>query len=132
MKLYYNGRGYPVQWKSLMRKDMWYNMEPVKIKFTLPESVYKAILIDIKLNKDEHRDIFSFNLLLNKDEMSRDRDKLVVETNEYWKIDACVDRVSITSRFRNGDVIAIFEVSIFEEEELDKSELRNILLNELV
>jgi hypothetical protein len=132
MKLYYNGRGYPVQWKSLMRKDMWYNMEPVKIKFTLPESVYKAILIDIKLNKDEHRDIFSFNLLLNKDEMSRDRDKLVVETNEYWKIDACVDRVSITSRFRNGDVVAIFEVSIFEEEELDKSELREILLNELV
>lgn len=132
MKLYYNGRGYHVQWKSLMRKDMWYNMEPVKIKFTLPESVYKAILIDIKLNKDEHRDIFSFNLLLNKDEMSRDRDKLVVETNEYWKIDACVDRVSITSRFRNGDVVAIFEVSIFEEEELDKSELREILLNELV
>lgn len=132
MKLYYNGRGYPVQWKSLMRKDMWYNMEPVKIKFTLPESVYKAILIDIKLNKDEHRDVFSFNLLLNKDEISRDRDKLVVETNEYWKIDACLDRVSITSRFRNGDVIAIFEVSIFEEEELDKSELRNILLNELV
>ena len=132
MKLYYNGRGYPVQWKSLMRKDMWYNMEPVKIKFTLPESVYKAILIDIKLNKDEHRDIFSFNLLLNKDEMSRDRDKLVVETNEYWKIDACVDRFSITSRFRNGDVVAIFEVSIFEEEELDKSELRNLLLNELV
>ena len=111
---------------------MWYNMEPVKIKLTLPESVYKAILIDIKLNKDEYRDIFSFNLLLNKDEMSRDRDKLVVETNEYWKIDACVDRSSITSRFRNGDVIAIFEVSVFEEEELDKSELRNILLNELV
>jgi hypothetical protein len=132
MKLYYNGKGYPVKWKSLMRKDMWYNMEPVRIKITLPESVYKAILIDIKLNKDEHRDIFSFNLLLNKDEMSRDRDKLVVETNEYWKIDACVDRVSISSRFRNGDVTAIFEVSIFEEEELDKSELRNILLNELV
>jgi hypothetical protein len=132
MKLYYNGSGYDCKWKTLMRKDMWYNMEPVKIKLTLPESVYKAILIDIKLNKDEYRDIFSFNLLLNKDEMSRDRDKLVVETNEYWKIDACVDRVSITSRFRNGDVIAIFEVSIFEEEELDKSELRNILLNELV
>jgi hypothetical protein len=132
MKLYYNGKGYPVKWKSLMRKDMWYNMEPMRIKITLPESVYKAILIDIKLNKDELRDIFSFNLLLNKDELSRDRDKLVVETNEYWKIDACVDRVSISSRFRNGDVTAIFEVSIFEEEELDKSELRNILLNELV
>jgi hypothetical protein len=132
MKLYYNGSGYDCKWKTQMRKDMWYNMEPVKIKLTLPESVYKAILIDIKLNKDEHRDIFSFNLLLNKDEMSRDPDKLTVETNEYWKIDACVDRVSISSRFRNGEVTTIFEVSIFEEEELDKSELRDILLNELV
>ena len=134
MKLYYNGRGYPVQWKSLMRKDMWYNMEPVKIKFTLPESVYKAILIDIKLDDENKtlRDIFRFSLLLQKDEISRDRDKLVVETNEYWKINSYLDRVSITSRFRNGEVTAIFEVSIFEEEELDKSELRDILLSELV
>ena len=134
MKLYYNGKGYPVKWKSLMRKDMWYNMEPVKIKFTLPESVYKSILIDIKLDDENKtlRDIFRFNLLLQKGELSRDRDKLVVETNEYWKIDAYLDRCSITSRFRNGDVIAIFEISIFEEEELDKSELRDILLNELV
>ena len=129
MKLYYNGKGYPVKWKSLMNKDMWYNMEPVKIKLTIPESVYNAILIDVKLSQEN---IFRFNLLLQKGEMSRDRDKLVVETNEYWKINSYLDRVSITSRFRNGDVIAIFEVSIFEEEELDKSELRNILLNELV
>lgn len=110
---------------------MWYNMEPVKIKFTLPESVYRAILMDIKLDKND-RDTFSFNLLLKKGETSRDRDKLLVETNEYWKIDSYLDRVSISSRFRNGEVTAIFEVSIFEEEELDKSELRNILLNELV
>ena len=140
MKLYYNGKGYPVKWKSLMRKDMWYNMEPVKIKLTLPESVYKAILVDIKLdneNKNQkninfRRDIFRFNLLLSKDELSRDRERLIVETNEYWKIDAYLDRVSITSRFRNGEVIAIFEVSIFEEVELDKSEIREVLLSELV
>lgn len=134
MKLYYNGKGYPVQWKSLMRKDMWYNMEPVKIKLTIPDSVYRAILVDIKFNNEDgwNRDTFNFNLLLKKDELSRDRDKLVVESNEYWKIKSFVDRCSITSRFRNGDVIAIFEVSIFEEEELDKSELREALLNELV
>ena len=129
MKLYYNGKGYPVKWKSLMNKDMWYNMEPVKIKLTIPESVYNAILIDVKLSQEN---IFRFNLILQKGEMSRDRDRLTVETNEFWKIESYLDRVSISSRFRNGDVIAIFEVSIFEEEELDKSELRNILLNELV
>lgn len=134
MKLYYNGKGYPVKWKSLMNKDMWYNMEPVKLKLTLPESVYRAILIDIKLSNEDKksRDVFKFNLLLQKDEISRDRDRLTVETNEFWKIESYLDRVSISSRFRNGEVIAIFEVSIFEEEELDKSELRNIILNELV
>lgn len=134
MKLYYNGKGYLVKWKSLMNKDMWYNMEPVKIKFTLPESVYSAILMDIKLDEENKtlRDVFRFNLLLQKDEISRDRDKLTVETNEFWKIESYLDRVSISSRFRNGDVTAIFEVSIFEEEELDKSELRDLLLNELI
>ena len=132
MKLYYNGKGYPCNWKTQMKNDnMWYSMEPVKIKFTLPESVYNAILIDIKLDKND-RKTFSFNLLLQKDEMSRDKYKLTVESNELWKIDAYLDRASISSKFRNGDVTAVFEVSIFEEEELDKSELRNILLNELV
>ena len=129
MKLYYNGKGYPVKWKSLMNKDMWYNMEPVKIKLTIPESVYNAILIDVKLSQEN---IFRFNLLLQKGEMSRDRDKHSVETNEFWKIESYLNKRIISSRFRNGEVIAIFEVSIFEEEELDKSELRNIILNELV
>jgi hypothetical protein len=118
-----------------MKNDnMWYSMEPVKIKFTLPESVYNAIMIDIKLDEENKtlRDIFRFNLLLQKDEMSRDKYKLTVESNELWKIDAYLDRASISSKFRNGDVTAVFEVSIFEEEELDKSELRNILLGELV
>jgi hypothetical protein len=144
MKLYYNGKGYPCKWKTQMKNDnMWYSMEPVKIKFTLPESVYNAIMIDIKLDEENKtlRDIFRFNLLIQKNEMSRnkywsefirDRDKLVVETNELWKIDAYLDRASISSKFRNGDVTAIFEIFIFEEEELDKSELRNLLLNELV
>lgn len=135
MKLYYNGKGFPCNWKTQMKNDnMWYSMEPVKIKFTLPESVYDAIMIDIKLDEENKtlRDIFRFNLLLQKDEMSRDKYKLTVESNELWKIDAYLDRASISSKFRNGDVTAVFEVSIFEEEELDKSELRNILLNELV
>jgi|688.fasta_scaffold1205706_2 hypothetical protein len=135
MKLYYNGKGYPCKWKTQMKNDnMWYSMEPVKIKFTLPESVYDAIMIDIKLDEENKtlRDIFRFNLLLQKDEMSRDKYKLTVESNELWKIDAYLDRASISSKFRNGDVTAVFEVSIFEEEELDKSELRNILLGELV
>ena len=135
MKLFYNGTGYECKWKTQMRKDLWYNMEPVKIKVTIPKSLYDIIKLDIKLDNENHtlRDIFRFKLLLQKGELSRDRDKLVVDTNELWKIESYLDRVSTTSHpDRNGNVTAIFDISIFEEEELDKSELRNLLLNELV
>ena len=135
MKLYYNGKGYPVKWKSLIKKNnMWYNMEPVKLKFILPESLYNVILLDIKLDYENKtiRDIFRFNLLLQKDELSRNSDKLIVENSEYWKVEAYLDRVSISSRFRNGDVTAIFEVSIFNETELDRSVIREVLLNEIL
>ena len=43
-----------------------------------------------------------------------------------------LDKSTISSKFRNGDVKVVFYLSVFEEKELDKSELRNILLSELV
>ena len=135
MKLYYNGKGFPCNWKTQMKNDnMWYSMEPVKLTVTMPESLYDIILLDIKLDKKNNtlRDIFRFRLLLNKDEISRDRDKLVVENNELWDMETYLDRSTISSKFRNGDVKVVFYLSVFEEKELDKSELRNILLSELV
>jgi hypothetical protein len=59
MKFFYNGKGFPCKWKTQIKGDMWYSMEPVKIKFTLPESVYDAIMIDIKL--DEENKILTIN-----------------------------------------------------------------------
>ena len=135
MKLYYNGKGFPCNWKTQMKNDnMWYSMEPVKLTVTIPESLYDIILLDIKLDKKNKtlRDIFRFRLLLNKDEISRDRDKLVVENNELWDMETYLDKSTISSKFRNGDVKVVFYLSVFEEKELDKSELRNILLSELV
>lgn len=135
MKLYYNGKGFPCKWKTQMKNDnMWYSMEPVKLTVTMPESLYDIILLDIKLDKKNNtlRDIFRFRLLLNKDEISRDRDKLVVETNELWNMETYLDRATISSKFRNDEVKVVFHLSVFEETELDKSELRNILLSELV
>ena len=135
MKLYYNGKGFPCKWKTQMKNDnMWYSMEPVKLTVTIPESLYDIILLDIKLDKKNNtlRDIFRFRLLLNKDEISRDRDKLVVENNELWDMETYLDKSTISSKFRNGDVKVVFYLSVFEEKELDKSELRNILLSELV
>jgi hypothetical protein len=134
MRFFYNGKGFPCKWKTKMNKDMWYSIEPVKLTVTIPESLYDIILLDIKLDKKNNtlRDIFRFRLLLQKDEISRDRDKLVVENNELWDMETYLDRSTISSKFRNGDVKVVFYLSIFDEKELDKSELRNILLSEFI
>jgi hypothetical protein len=134
MKFFYNGKGFPCKWKSQIKGDMWYNMEPVKLIVTIPQSLYDIILLDIKLDKENKtlHDIFRFNLLLQKGEMSRDRDKLLVELNEFWNIDSYLHRSTIASKFKNDEVTIVFDISVFEEVELDKSELRNLLLGELV
>ena len=134
MKFFYNGKGFPCKWKTQMNEDMWYSMEPAKLTVTIPQSLYDIILLDIKLDNKNNtlQDIFRFRLLLQKGEMSRDRDKLVVETNELWNMETYLDRATISSKFRNDEVKVVFHLSVFEETELDKSELRNILLSELV
>ena len=135
MKLYYNGKGFPCKWKTQMKNDnMWYSMEPVKLTVTIPESLYDIILLDIKLDKKNNtlRDIFRFRLLLQKGDFSRDPDKLTIENNELWDMETYLDRSTISSKFRNGDVKVVFYLSLFEEKELDKSELRNILLSEFI
>ena len=135
MKLYYNGKGYPCKWKTQMKNDnMWYSMEPVKLTLTIPRSLYDVILLDIKLDKGNNtlNDIFRFNLLIQKGEMSRDRDKLVAEQNELWSMETYLNRSTISSKFKNDEVTVVFDLSVFEDVELDKSELRNLLLNELV
>ena len=134
MKFFYNGKGFPCKWKTQIKGDMWYSMEPVKLTVTIPRSLYDIILLDIKLDDTNNtlNDIFRFKLLLQKGEMSRDRDKLVVETNEFWEMETYLNRATISSKFRNDDVKVVFDISVFEETELDKSELRNILLSELL
>ena len=129
MKLYYDGIGYPCKFKSQMKgENTWYSMEPISIKPTFPKYIYDRILLDIKLDNDK----FRFKLLLQKGDLSRKEDNSQVVQNELWEIKTYLERCVITSEFGNGDVTVKFSLSIFEEEELDKSELRNILLNQLI
>jgi len=143
MKLYYDGIGYSCKLKSEMKgNNIWYSMEPISIKLTLPKYIYDKILLDIKLDNENKtlRDIFRFKLLIQKGELSRNKDKcgnLVythsqVVQNEFWELETYLDRLTITSKFRNGYVTAKFSLSIFSEMELDKSELREIILNQLI
>jgi hypothetical protein len=135
MKLYYDGVGYPCKLKSEMKgNNTWYSMEPISIKPTFPKYIYDKILLDIKLDNENKtlRDIFRFKLLLQKGELSRKEDNSQVVQNELWEIKTYLDRCVITSKFRNDDVTAKFSLSIFSEMELDKSELRELILNELI
>jgi hypothetical protein len=139
MKLYYDGIGYPCKLKSEMKgNNTWYSMEPISIKLTFPKYIYDKILLDIKLDNENKtlRDIFRFKLLLQKGELSRNKDNWnthsQVVQNEFWKLETYLDGLTITSKFRNGDVTAKFSLSIFSEMELDKSELRELILNQLI
>jgi hypothetical protein len=130
MKLYYDGIGYPCKFKSQMKgKNTWYSMEPISIKPTFPKYIYDRILLDIKL--DSENDIFIFKLLLQKGDLSRKEDNSQVVQNELWEIKTYLERCVITSKFRNGDVTVKFSLSIFEEEELDKSDIREVILMDL-
>jgi hypothetical protein len=57
MIMYYKDYVFPIIWKSLMSKDMWYSMEPAKITATIPLEIYQpirmSILNVIKQNKRE-------------------------------------------------------------------------------
>lgn len=139
MKLYYDGIGYPCKLKSEMKgNNIWYSMEPISIKLTFPKYIYDKILLDIKLDNENKtlRDIFRFKLLLQKGELSRNKDNWnthsQVVQNEFWELETYLDGLTITSKFRNGDVTAKFSLSIFSEIELDKSELRELILNQLI
>jgi hypothetical protein len=139
MKLYYDGIGYSCKLKSEMKgNNIWYNMEPISIKLTLPKYIYDKILLDIKLDNENKTlpDIFRFKLLIQKGELSRNKDNWnthsQVVQNEFWELETYIDRLTITSKFRNGYVTAKFSLSIFSEMELDKSELREIILNQLI
>lgn len=120
MTLYYKELSFPCIWKSQMKDDMWYSMEPVKFRITIPLNIYNEILKDIKNYKDDRYigdDTFIFKLQ---------------DGNELYEIYSVLYRSSILSRFPNGEVTVLFNISIYEKELKEKSILRDLILNQLV
>jgi len=124
MKLYYKYDKYDCTIKTEMKKNMWYNHEPVKLKLTIPLVDYLRITDDITHCDDE----FHFKILVNKKD---NHDCESIGDDGLWSIDSKVDRSTITSRFKDGVVNVIFKLSIFESDEADKSELRDLIITDL-
>lgn len=125
MKLIYKDDKYPCLLKSEMRKDMWYSMEPVKITLTIPLTEYFNIRTDIR-ESDEN---FHFRLLVDKtDKVSNFREEFV---EGLWVVDSKFERSTISSSFGKGIVKVVFKLHIYERYLSDKSELRELIINDL-
>jgi hypothetical protein len=134
MKFYYDGIGYPCKWKTKTPKNMWYSQEPAKLKVTLPMSVYDKIKKDIKAdNANENLfDVIKFKVLKDEGEIlnfykSKDSVK------EMWQLECYLNSFIICSQFKREKLLIVnFDISVIESELLEKSELRNVLLNEIL
>ena len=126
-----------------MRKNMWYSMEPAKLTVSMPISVYEKIKHDIKIENegscfatkwdliDRDRDILNFRVKKHDSDTSR----WGLSENGvggWWDVISYLDSVTISSKFKDGNVIAHFSIFIRDSIELDKSESREMILNELV
>jgi hypothetical protein len=126
MIFYYNNIGYPMNWKSKMNSDMFYNMEPAKIKVTLPYDIYRKIYDDLRNEKNE----IHFKVLKRK----YDKVKWSISEESYglWSIDAFVYSLSISSKFRNGDVTMVIDIGVFEFKKFSDQEYKSVLRDELL
>lgn len=140
MKFYYNdSNGYECTWKTSMKGNYWYNMEPVVVKVRVPIEIYNQIKKDIILKNEDIRelkdkgleDIFHFKILKQKNEKVR-WGVYSSDDVELWNFTAILDRISYTSKFTDNTVMAHINCLIQEHGKSDISEVRELLLNELV
>lgn len=142
MKFYHNSIGYKCEWKSLMKgSELWYSMEPARLSITMPKSIYNDIINSLKLRTAIQK---SKSLSYGETEPMLNL-KILKELNEevkwgihssdqieLWEIDALLDRISISSEFPDGTIIAKLDINIDQSNKCDKSELRELLLNEIL
>lgn len=135
----YNGNRFKCVWRTLMDKNMWYNMEPAKIKVTIPKSLYQKMMKDVKTDVRNNTllDIVRFKIQKPKGESlyfnESNKDEL-----EYWEVNAYLESATISSTFnqknpnKQTEVTVHFKIKVFENKKLTTSEIRDILLNEIL
>ncbi len=129
MKFYYNQKGYACQWRNNLKGDYWSNMEHAKIKVKIPLSLYNEIRQDIRSQEDTPT--INFSVHKEKDEVVNWA-SYSSDESELWKFTAIIERISYSSKFSDGSVIAHIDCLIQYNDKCDKSELRELLLNELI
>lgn len=128
MKFYYKNIGYTCNWKTKMKKNMWYSMEPVIIRVTLPKNIYLEILKYIKENPFK----VNFTILKSPGEELY-FNKSIVENLEIWEIGCFLNSSVVSSEYKKRGTVSVhFDVNIYESKLLEKDETRDIILNEIL
>lgn len=134
MKFYYKNIGYTCNWKTKMRKDMWYSMEPARIRVTLPKNIYLEILKYIKEDNTNKKlfDKVNFTILKSPGEELY-FNKSIVENLEIWEIECFLNSSVVSSEYKKKGTVSVhFDVNIHESKLLEKDEARDIILNEIL
>lgn len=135
--MYYKDCVFPIKWKTLMQKGMWYSMEPSSITATIPKDDFKKIRMSL-LNSIRHRkqEIFIVNI------PKREQEKRVYYYNTenkhylggldgYVECTMFVNRATKLSENKNEVKIKIDFDCNYEQIE-DKSIIRELLLKSLL
>lgn len=133
MKFYYNDVGYTCNWKTKMSKDMWYSMEPAKVRVSLPKNILQKILLDVKedVKGDVKDNIIKFKILKSAGEELYFNS--VNENAELWQLECYLNSSIISSEYKKRGIVTVhFDISVIESQLLNKDEMRDILLSEIL
>jgi hypothetical protein len=120
MKLYFNNKLIEMEWKHLMEPDMWYSMEPAIFKI---KKIHRTDYHSLLENKKAHR---RFNIDVYK---AKDYDNTELG---LFDLEIIIHSNRVIKRKKGGYLDIILSVSISEQYEKDKSELRDMLLETLI
>ena len=132
MKFYYDDIGYECTWKNNLKGSItsWSNMEFAKIKVRIPISLYRKILFDLKeFDGDEPELEFKIYKFKGEDV---NWGTYSTDEAELWRFTTLLQRLSYSSEFNDETVMAQIECLIQYNDMCSKSELRDLILNELV
>lgn len=123
MKLYFNKKLIEMEWNTLMKPNEWYSWEPAILKVKrIHQSDYHRFL---KSRKNRVT-----NIVVHK--LKSDFPPELEYQAGLFDIEILVNRCTVTSKYRDGYLDIIIDVCVMEMDEKDKSELRDILLENLI
>jgi hypothetical protein len=132
MKFYYDDIGYECTWRNNLKGSItsWSNMEFAKIKVRIPLSLYRKILFDLKeFDGDEPELEFKIYKLKGEDV---NWGTYSTDEAELWRFTTLLQRLSYSSEFNDGTVMAQIECLVQYNDMCSKAELRDLILNELI